>query len=1010
MLKLFIEHKKARGVITIFLTIIYIFTYLMIGVFVDGGRIRMAQTTIEDVQQIATENAMSQYHRGLYEYYGLFGVSDYNTDKIAKDIQAQIEESIGLKIPEDTVKTFMEDVITVGESAYTHSSTLKSDSSGADNVKEYVSQIVADLDDSHKKFDPYGVKIDDVTVSYIDLSNEEMLRAQIRDEMRYTAPLILGANFFSCINQLISLGDATQAVSDVANTIASTSDAIELKRKEYKKSLDDVSTSFKTFVETTYKKTGQWGAIPIDDVIKSFQNITLESVADFLSNIGGLIVTGISNFFNFFGNSKNNTQIESKEKAEDELNKPDMIATDMHYGEEGGYDEILTNGVNNLSRFYDEFDDSDWPYGDEIDEHRWTDEYGTHVEYYYGSKSRQKHRGDITQRADELEGAYKEAIDDLIVKAETTKSAIDTSIEKAQIAMDAIGKAESSFETGARKSKTKKSKSIYLSNMERYLRVWSDIASQKNELLVMKDNVDKLIEILERAKTDVEQVCAAIKREPVDQGFTPSHKLSDKRANDKARFHTLMLELSIRTNVIKTFQNTADSESVQADVFRLLNSVFSENEKEEKEIVDESANALFGNIIGHEKSENILYDPAIADAEKNKEEIEYKNEKLDENNVINKVKEIMNKAGDIITGLPKEIFDNIYDETYILSHCRDYVHTYRYKKNGYQNLSEEEKKSQNIDTVLNTKFIKDQSNTNYLSDAEFNDIQVTPAEIEYIICGIKEHDPIINNVSKMYANIFILRLALNYIAALTSPNSFRQISELAAGATVFAPVVYAAAPLIYALPQSIKETKEIMYDCKKVSIWNGGVDLKLYSAFEEMGKEMAKDAYDKVVEKAKKVASNVGANIGILATIAAVNNHHPPANIESACSFVIENKDLLDLNGTSGSTLATKDKFDDNKVKAGYSDYLLIYLFLGGMGDNNKKTQINRLQDIIQTNMQKVDDKFELRTTYSQIGVETNCSIKYLFMTQALMGRAFSNAKKYEGGRFPIRIRTSFAY
>ena len=66
MIKFFIKHKKVKGVITIFLTLVYLSTYLLIGIFVDGGRIRMAQATVEDVQQIATENAMSQYHRGLY--------------------------------------------------------------------------------------------------------------------------------------------------------------------------------------------------------------------------------------------------------------------------------------------------------------------------------------------------------------------------------------------------------------------------------------------------------------------------------------------------------------------------------------------------------------------------------------------------------------------------------------------------------------------------------------------------------------------------------------------------------------------------------------------------------------------------------------------------------------------------------------------------------------------------------------------------------------------------------
>ena len=91
MIGFFIKHKKVRGVITVFLTLIYLSVYALIGIFVDGGRVRMAKTVIEDVQQIATENIMSQYNRGLYEYYGLFGITDYAQEDIVKDVQKQIE-------------------------------------------------------------------------------------------------------------------------------------------------------------------------------------------------------------------------------------------------------------------------------------------------------------------------------------------------------------------------------------------------------------------------------------------------------------------------------------------------------------------------------------------------------------------------------------------------------------------------------------------------------------------------------------------------------------------------------------------------------------------------------------------------------------------------------------------------------------------------------------------------------------------------------------------------------
>ena len=163
--------------------------------------------------------------------------------------------------------------------------------------------------------------------------------------------------------------------------------------------------------------------------------------------------------------------------------------------------------------------------------------------------------------------------------------------------------------------------------------------------------------------------------------------------------------------------------------------------------------------------------------------------------------------------------------------------------------------------------------------------------------------------------------------------------------------------------------------------------------YDEMGKDIAKDAYNKIKEKAEKVIENVRENLDIIAVVAAVRSHNPPTNIVNACSYVINNKNLL-------------DKRDEELEGLIVSGYLLIYLFIGGMKDKNK--QINRLQDIIQTNMQYVDNEFELRNTYSQIGVETESSIKYIFMTQSIMKNTFTSTKDYN--KFPLKIKTSFAY
>ena len=401
----------------------------------------------------------------------------------------------------------------------------------------------------------------------------------------------------------------------------------------------------------------------------------------------------------------------------------------------------------------------------------------------------------------------------------------------------------------------------------------------------------------------------------------------------------------------------------------------------------------------------------------------------------------MDIAKNFAKKLPEAVFNNLYDEAYILSHCRDYVHTYRYSELGYSNKSESEikeienSKGIDIDTVLNPKFVNDLSDTNYLSNDRLKELQVTPAEIEYIIFGLDSKDGTEGssyaNVVAMYTSIFIIRLALNYIAAISSPISNVQITELSASTLIFAPLVYFAAPLIYAIPQSIVETKQIMYDCEKVNLWNASATLDLYEGFANLANETI-DTLDAAVQNEMKELKNTADEIESKAE----SSSESKIPIEDIAESVLRNEDSNDYphvrdsawrltystsssDGSRASSVATTstvgasgsgtgvilDAGDKLTIKAGYSDYLLIGLFLLGIG---KKRQISNLQDVIEANMAKGQSGFELRNTYSQISVETECSIKYIFMTQSFMGNTFSSAKGYK--RHGFKIKTAFAY
>lgn len=81
--------SKRRGVISVFLLIIFMITYVFMGLLVDAGRYRMAQTYAEAALDSASSSVLSNYNKLVYDLYGLFSV-DIKLEK-----EQSMEEAIG---------------------------------------------------------------------------------------------------------------------------------------------------------------------------------------------------------------------------------------------------------------------------------------------------------------------------------------------------------------------------------------------------------------------------------------------------------------------------------------------------------------------------------------------------------------------------------------------------------------------------------------------------------------------------------------------------------------------------------------------------------------------------------------------------------------------------------------------------------------------------------------------------------------------------------------------------
>ena len=1012
MFSFFLKHKKTRGVITIFLTLIYLSVYLLIGIFVDGGRVRIAQTAIEDIQQIATENVMSQYNRGLYEYYGLFGTDGYTAEQISKDVQSQIEESIGLKFSENTIKSVL-------SSSY--------DVSSMNNNEEYYG----------KAFNPYLVDVKNVETKYIDLTEVDAVRAQIRDEMRYKAALVLGADFFDKVKELLSKIGGVNSVIDITKETSKEAGGLKGAKDAYFDSLQPFCKEFHDLVEKSYNySNAQWGK----GVKKFFNENTkkiLEGMINFSKNPLKATIDTAKNFFSnvlslFSGNKKDtNTSLENEEPLEED----DDIDMGL-YRDDGGYKQITADKNSLFKNVVEAFDNGAWSPGEDHVE-TWTDEHGNEHERYLGDE----HRDTVDGNADTNENSALDELNKIIDIINRCLDKLNVCIQNNEIYKNLISSFENYLNDKLNSESVKNddtSKTIYAQYMETYLRQWNQMSEQRKVLLRVNDDLNKLKNILEDSKNKIDEVKNDVKNEGLSRGWTePQNKLEDKADSFREPYHKIIISLYTDTegdDGIKSFQDTSDGNNRKDNVFSLINKAMEkkkEDENKDEGIFKFNTN-VFGEINKHEASENIIF---------NSEDYlssEEDNNDFDDKKIESQILKIFEKAKQILNDVPKEMFNNMYDVTYILSHCRDYVHTYRYKENGYD--KSEYKKSDDVDTVLNPKFVDD-THVDYLSATELENMQVTPAEIEYILFGFSDSRI---NVVTMYSNIFILRLALNYISALTSPNSLHQIELISAATGPFYAITFAAAPLIYALPQTILEVKAIMVNGEKAELFNMSVNL--WDPYVDITIDKIKSMAQGIEEEARETVKTME-SIAIEELLNSVeeNNKEPERDsnivrvvsslremvssglivsytIDNTPSFVnsIDEKKKLseraqnatselisgEMSSALGQSVSPSSTNIKLPVKAGYSTYLAIYLYMQGL---NKKGQISRLQDVIETNMRHAqNDDFRLKNCYSQISVNTKSSMKYIFMTQSFMKRTFDNTKYHTN--FNINVSTAYAY
>ena len=88
--------KRCKGVISVFLIIILVSNYALIGLLVDSARQRMARANAEMALDMATTSILSYYNQMLFDLYGLFATDNLSEDNITALLSDYTKKTLGM--------------------------------------------------------------------------------------------------------------------------------------------------------------------------------------------------------------------------------------------------------------------------------------------------------------------------------------------------------------------------------------------------------------------------------------------------------------------------------------------------------------------------------------------------------------------------------------------------------------------------------------------------------------------------------------------------------------------------------------------------------------------------------------------------------------------------------------------------------------------------------------------------------------------------------------------------
>ena len=190
--------RRCRGAISIFLIIVFVANFALIGVLVDAGRYRMAKASAEMALDSATGSILSYYNQMVYDLYGLFATDSLSEDKINELLTDYVSRTLQTTGVDPNATTQLTQVI---------QSVLSSEFEELPEFYGYDMEMDVKLE-----------KDDSIT-----LANTEMVEHQIIEHMKFRAPAALvdeAGGFFGKLKGLGAIIDRVKVSVDKSKSNA----------------------------------------------------------------------------------------------------------------------------------------------------------------------------------------------------------------------------------------------------------------------------------------------------------------------------------------------------------------------------------------------------------------------------------------------------------------------------------------------------------------------------------------------------------------------------------------------------------------------------------------------------------------------------------------------------------------------------------------------------------------------------------------------------------------------